>query len=349
MKKRSFCTAVLLVAAAALAGCQVQHNSGSTGGSIADVLAPTSLPSSGIPSLMGTWASTSASPSAGSASCSDFVWTVTSQTDTAVTGTFTAFCLGSAAITGTGSGHLNGSTVSITIAGSGSMPGLDNCPFSISGTGTVDGDVIRVPYSGSTCLGPVSGTQTLQRSLIQPTPPPSPSPAPAPAPPPASGGDVLVNATVLNSPFDLGSWPVTTTVTALDLRPTGVHIEFSKRDGPNRWPDVFPPGWDESLQYTLGMCMNISSRWYCSAPIQFWYGLDESGGSPSGYAENWFYDPARWGPMSGHQPAVGETIGFFACAGNCRNNTRGDNSVVKERTNVVLVPMPGPGGASYRF
>jgi hypothetical protein len=348
MKKLRLFPPALLVAAAVLAGCQAQH--GSTGGSIADALGPTSLPSAGgIPSLMGTWSSTSGTSSSASNGCTDFQWTVASQTDTAVSGSFTAFCLGSAAITGTGSGHINGTTVSIAITGSGSMPGLPNCAFSINGTGTIDGDVIRVPYSGSTCLGPLSGTQTLQRSLVQPTPPPNPSPAPAPAPPPPSGGDVLVNATVLNSPIDLGSWPVTTTVTRLELRPTGVHIEFSKRDGPNRWPDVFPPGWDEPLQYTLGMCMNISNRWYCSAPIQFWYGLDESGGGPSGYTQNWFYDPSRWGPMSTHQLSVGETIGFFACAGNCRNNTSGDNSIVKERTNVVLVPMPGPGGASFSF
>jgi len=50
------------------------------------------------------------------------------------------------------------------------MPGLASCPFSLSGTGTIDGDVIRVPYTGSTCLGPVSGTQVLQRGLVQPNP-----------------------------------------------------------------------------------------------------------------------------------------------------------------------------------
>jgi hypothetical protein len=158
----------------------------------------------------------------------------------------------------------------------------------------------------------------------------------------------LIGATVLNSPADLANWPVTTTITELELRTTGVHVEFSKRDGPGRWPDVFPPGWDEPLQYTLGMCMNISARWYCSAVVQFWYGLDAAGGGPSGFAQNWFYDPIRWAPMSGHQPAQGETIGFFVCAGDCRNNTTGSGSPVKERSDVKLVPMPGPGGATFR-
>jgi len=156
-------------------------------------------------------------------------------------------------------------------------------------------------------------------------------------------------ATIMNSPSDLARWAVTTSITRLELRPSGVHVEFSKRDGPGRWPDVFPPGWDEPLQYTLGMCMNISGRWYCSAAIQFWAGLDAAGGGPSGYANNWFYDPIRWGPMAGHQPAVGETVGFFVCEGDCRNNTKGSSSPLRERSNVVLVPMPNGGGATYTF
>jgi hypothetical protein len=53
--------------------------------------------------------------------------------------------------------------------------------------------------------------------------------------------------------------------------------------------------------------------------------------------------------MANHQPARGEIIGFFGCAGDCRNNTRGDLSPVKERTNVVLVPMPDDGGMSQTF
>ena len=42
--------------------------------------------------------------------------------------------------------------------------------------------------------------------------------------------------------------------------------------------------------------------------------------------------------MTGHQPADGETVGIFACAGNCRG-TDGSISLVKERTNVALVPF----------
>lgn len=54
--------------------------------------------------------------------------------------------------------------------------------------------------------------------------------------------------------------------------------------------------------------------------------------------------------MTGHQPARGEEIGFFVVAGNVRNITDGGSqSPVQERSDVVLVPMPGSGGASFRF
>jgi hypothetical protein len=95
--------------------------------------------------------------------------------------------------------------------------------------------------------------------------------------------------------------------------------------------------------------MNISGRWYCSAVVQFWNGLDASGGPPQDYAMNWFYDPIRWSPMTGHQPAVGETIGFFVCAGDCRNTTIAINPNFKERSNVQMVRWSNSGGPSYRY
>ena len=142
---------------------------------------------------------------------------------------------------------------------------------------------------------------------------------------------------------------ITTTITALRLGPTGITVEFSKKDGPGRWPDVVPPGFDGPIQYTIGMALNINGRWYASAPIQMWHGRDEGGGPPSEYALNWFYDPGRWAPMTYHQPAVGEQVGFFVMAGDGRNNTLGSVSPVKERSNVVLVAMPTNAGATYRF
>src|SRR5207302_1181565 len=135
----------------------------------------------------------------------------------------------------------------------------------------------------------------------------------------------------------------------LEFRAQGIHVEFSKRDGAGRWPDITPPGWDGSLQYTLGMALKVNGKWYASAPIQLWYGLDQSGGDPGHYADNWFYDPNRWAPMTGHQPAVGEQIGIFVVAGNVRNVTDGSQSPAQERSNIVLLPMPDSSGNTVKY
>ena len=203
-----------------------------------------------------------------------------------------------------------------------------------------------------TTLGPFSRTQAF---ATPPVPPPPPTPTPTPGPGPSPGTPVaadmigLASVTILNSPSDLARWPVTTSITRIDLRSNGVHVDFSKRDGAGRWPDYTPPGWSGPLEYTLGMVLSIDGRYYASAPIEFWNGLDASGGPPSRYALNWFYDPRRWAPMTYHQPAVGEQIGFFVCAGDCRGRTDGGGSPVKERSNVVVVTMPSDAGASFTF
>jgi len=188
------------------------------------------------------------------------------------------------------------------------------------------------------------------QSLVTPpapviiTPAPSPSPSPSPGVPVAGDAINMAQAQIVNSPFDLANWPVTSAITHLDLAGDGVHPTFSKQDGPGKWPES-----SFGIQFTLGMCLNINGKWHCSAVVQFWTGLPAAGGPPNEYAQNWFYDPIRWSPMTGHQPVPGEMIGFFACGGDCRNNTKGDLSLVKERTNIVLVPYPGSGGGSFRF
>jgi hypothetical protein len=61
---------------------------------------------------------------------------------------------------------------------------------------------------------------------------------------------------------------------------------------------------------------------------------------------NWYFDPIRWAPMTGHQPAPGEQVGFLVTAGDQRNN--GPNSV-RERSNVVMVSFPSAAGRSFVF
>jgi hypothetical protein len=154
--------------------------------------------------------------------------------------------------------------------------------------------------------------------------------------------------TMVSSPFDFATWAETARVTSVIFTPDAFLVDFDKRDGPNRWPDV--PFGSGSLEYTLGMCLNISNHWYCSAVVQFWFGRELSAsGIPGNVSFEWFYDPARWRQMTGYQPQEGETVGLFACAGNCRNNDAGDRSYVKERTNIALVPWSNSGNGNYSF
>lgn len=155
----------------------------------ANVLAPspaaattTPAPSSpSAPSLLGTWSS---NPLVGTSasSCTGFSWQVTSQTSTSIAGTFSATCASGISATGTAAGTINGANVPYTVTGNGSVPGFPSCPFSISGTAViVDRDTLRIPYSGTTCVGPVSGEDTLRRPTRPqpPTQPPTQPPAPA--------------------------------------------------------------------------------------------------------------------------------------------------------------------------
>jgi hypothetical protein len=158
----------------------------------------------------------------------------------------------------------------------------------------------------------------------------------------------LSQATMVSSPQDFATWAETSKITSIIFTPDAFLVDFDKRDSPDRWPDT--PFGDGSLEYTLGMCVNISNHWYCSAVVQFWYGRDlAASGIPANVGFEWFYDRARWGPMTGYQPQEGEIVGLFACAGNCRNNDAGDRSYVKERTNVAFVPWSNSGNGSYTF
>jgi len=143
-------------------------------------------------------------------------------------------------------------------------------------------------------------------------------------------------ASIWNNPPDLGSWPETTSITFIQFGNGNFSFDFDKRTGPNRWPDVpFGPG--GSLQFTLGMCLNIGGHWNCSAPIQYWYGRDTVASANIG--QDWFYDPARWGPMAGHQPGYGEQVGFFVAAGNLRNiSDKNQGSYAVERSHVLMLP-----------
>ena len=112
----------------------------------------------------------------------------------------------------------------------------------------------------------------------------------------------LLQATILDSPDNFAFFEETAKITTLVMGPTGISVDFTRKNGPDRWPDIYPRG----------------SR------VRF-----------------------RWAPMTFHQPPPGETIGFFVVAGDVRGFD--SNQKYQERSNVVLVPMPDGGGATYTF
>ncbi len=144
------------------------------------------------------------------------------------------------------------------------------------------------------------------------------------------------NAAIWDNPSDLGSWAETARITSVQFTDSAFLVDFDKRTGGGRWPDVgFGTG---SLEYTLGMCVNIQGEWNCSATVQFWYGRDlGASGRPDEIGINWWYD-ARWGRLIHYQPAFGETVGIFVAAGNLRDS---GNVITKERSNVLLMPFGG--------
>lgn len=157
----------------------------------------------------------------------------------------------------------------------------------------------------------------------------------------------MSQAIIKSSPSDLASWPVTATITEVQMRPDAMIVDFDRRDGPNAWPETVPVGFEGGLQYTLGMCLNIGGQWYCSGVVQFWRGRElEAAASPSSIPVTWFYDPARWGPMSGFLPNCGDQVGFFVGQGDLRGRGTSDGNSIRERSNVQLVDFCGGFEAS---
>jgi hypothetical protein len=301
--------------------------------------------------MVGTWSSLAlAAPSA--SSCSNFQWAVTSQSATSIVGVFSAECAGHVTISGTASGQLiDGTTVPITVGGAATMQGLPVCNFTLNGVGTIEDNfnTMRIPYTGTTCLGPVSGTETLHRPQpATPPPPPTPDPPPAPEPPPPGiPGDAidLGSVRVYNSPADIASWPVTAKITNLTMRsPEGLSFAFTTQ---NSWPNAVPPGFTGGIQYTVWAVVNVNGQWYTSGFIEMWQGRPNTGAPIlSDFARNWAYD-SRWGAMAGHQPQVGEQMGFFLSAGDARGN--GGPTSLRERSNVVLVSLPAGDNGSFSY
>ncbi len=115
----------------------------------------------GSGSLMGNWTSSSLIPTP--STCADFKWNVTEQTASSAKGSFSATCANDLKLTGTAEGTISGSTINWSAKGVANAAGVVNCGITLQGTAEIGITTIRVPYSGDTCLGKVSGVETLRR------------------------------------------------------------------------------------------------------------------------------------------------------------------------------------------
>jgi len=152
---KNYAFAIVVAVALAAAGCVgFEHKSTVTG------------PSNGtatINALMGTWASASSGVIPSPSTCVDFKWSPTEQTATSAKGSFSATCAGGLKVAGTASGTLSGSTITWGANGSATESGGSPCPITLTGTAELGANSIRIPYTGSTCVGPVSGVEILNK------------------------------------------------------------------------------------------------------------------------------------------------------------------------------------------
>jgi hypothetical protein len=205
----------------------------------------------------------------------------------------------------------------------------------------------RVVASDPTTKGPFSVTASFRTPVPVVLPPPGPPPGPVPA-------DGIGAGQFLNNPPDLGNWARTAKITFIQFRSDALIVDFDRRTGAARWPNLpfnpgDPPG-AGGIQYTLGMCFNISGQWYCSAAVQFWQDRPlEAAGAASNIPQTWYYDARRWGPMAGYLPAQGEMVGIFVVAGNVRNISSGSQLLTRQRSNIALVPFDRGNGPVFTF
>jgi hypothetical protein len=162
----------------------------------------------------------------------------------------------------------------------------------------------------------------------------------------------LHQAIIVNSPRDLADWPEGARITNVTFTGEAFHVDFDRRQGAGKWPEMTPPGWSGGIQYTLGMCVDNHDQWFCSAVVQFWDGRSLDDSTPPSYVgRNWFYD-GRWAPILGYQPSDGETVGLWVGSGNLRDGagfTAASCPRVCERSNVAMVTWQNSGFAEYTY
>lgn len=96
--------------------------------------------------------------------CSEVKWLINSQSDTAVSGTVKATCASGITVSAVLTGTLT-SADKMNLAANGTLMAMGlPCQFALSGTGTrTANDTMKVDYTGSYCLGNVSGSENLRK------------------------------------------------------------------------------------------------------------------------------------------------------------------------------------------
>jgi hypothetical protein len=163
MRNHRLITSLIGVLTILVAGCDLQ-SSGSLNPNVASAIDIR-------PVLLGTW--TASSPQSVTAasgstlpdpsSCHELEFTITEQSGVNYAGSFKARCAGGVELTGVASGTYVDNVMNITAKGTLAISHVAQCSFELTGTATVTSDEIAINYSGTTCLGPVSGEETLQR------------------------------------------------------------------------------------------------------------------------------------------------------------------------------------------
>lgn len=177
----------LLVAAAVSTGCAFEQSRSLVAPSLGEGDVSPPLPSGGSGALTGSWNSEAPLTIPASWRCGNFQWNISEQTGSSLAGSFAAVCAGIVTVSGKGTGQLNGTQVALQISGTANLQNAISCPFTLTSNGQLEGDsVLRLPYSGQTCLGPVHGEEVLRRpAAAEPAPPPPPPPPLTPEPSPA--------------------------------------------------------------------------------------------------------------------------------------------------------------------
>ncbi len=123
---------------------------------------PTEPSNSGdVRSYLGTWAGPTVAPAA--QSCGSLQWKITSQTGGQASGDFSAACSDGVGLAGTMTATHGETSIPWAATGTATKETV-TCPFTMTGTGTFQGTSnIVVNYAGTSCNGPVSGSQTIKR------------------------------------------------------------------------------------------------------------------------------------------------------------------------------------------